>query len=492
MVGGSLSFLIRLELGKPGVLWGEVGQIYNVVLTLHAIMMIFFIVIPIIIGGFGNYMVPLILKAPDIRFPRLNSLSLWLLVGSLFLIIISALVDRGAGTRWTLYPPLRSAGHPGLSVDFVIFSLHVAGASSIIGSINFMVTVFSVRARVVSLEYIPLFVWTVVVTSFLLLASLPVLAGALTILIFDRNFNTRFFNPSGGGGVVMYQHLFWFFGHPEVYILILPAFGIVRHSVLYLTGKKEVFGNVGIIYAIISIAIIGSVVWAHHIYTVGLDVRTRLYFITATIIIAVPTGVKVFRWMLTMLGRKIMVQPLLLWVGGFIFIFVIGGLTGVILAMPMLDNLLHDTYFVVAHFHYVLRIGAVFGIFTGLVLWGRLMMGCNFSKLHISIFFFVFFLGVNLTFFPIHFLGIQGLPRKIVDYPDRYILLNIISRFGSLVRMVAAVYFVFVFVEVVVSKRILVNYGGTGVGYDLDQVAGSGVSFLHRYTQSVYYCVYKI
>lgn len=444
--------MVRLELLNPFFFFGS-GQLYNSLITRHALVIIFFLVIPSLIGAFGNFLIPFFIFSSDLSFPRINSLRFWLLPGSLCLLIYSLLIDEGVGTSWTFYPPLRRFGHPGYSVDLSILSLHLAGISSIRGSLNFWVTIKNLKRINLNFFSLNLFVWTLLISIFLLILTLPVLAGAITLLLVDRNFNGRFFDSTGGGNPLVFQHLFWFFGHPEVYVLVLPAFGLISLSIQVFTGKKRLFGYLGIVYAIIRIGFIGCLVWAHHIFVVGIDLDSRAYFRAATIIIAIPTGVKVFSWLVRLFGIPMFLNFLIYWILGFIFLFTVGGLSGLVLSNASLDIVLHDTYYVVAHFHYVLRMGAVFGIFLGFFLVFSFYFGFSLNFLFSKIFFWLLFLGVNLTFFPLHFLGLQGIPRKYLDYRDFFFFWNVIRSLGSFLRFIALIFFVFLVLDAFYSSR---------------------------------------
>ncbi len=467
-----LSVFMRLELMDPGVqylclegmrFWPSAaectpnGHLWNIMITYHGLLMMFFVVIPALFGGFGNYFLPLMIGAPDMAFPRLNNLSYWLFIAGATLAFASFFApggdgSHGAGVGWTLYAPL-SVLDGGMSMDLAIFAIHLSGASSILGAINMITTFLNMRAPGMSLFKVPLFAWSVFVTAWMLLMAVPVLAGAVTMLLTDRNFATTFFDPSGGGDPMLYQHLFWFFGHPEVYIVVLPGFGIISH-VAATFSKKPIFGYLPMVWALITIGAVGFLVWAHHMFTSGMSISQQSFFQIASVTIAVPTGIKIFSWLVTMWGGSVELKTPMLFVIGFIFLFTMGGVTGVVIAQASVDRAYHDTYYVVAHFHYVMSLGAIFALIAGVYYWLAKMSGRQYPEWAGKLHFWMFFIGANLTFFPQHFLGRQGMPRRYVDYPEAFAYWNEVSSWGALLSFTSLLLFIgIVFYTLLAGKR---------------------------------------
>ncbi|EBA12859.1 cytochrome c oxidase subunit I [Roseobacter sp. CCS2] len=475
----SVAFTVymRMELMEPGVQYmclegarlfaAEAGtctpngHLWNVLITYHGILMMFFVVIPALFGGFGNYFMPLQIGAPDMAFPRLNNLSYWMFVAGASLGVASMLApggngQAGSGVGWVMYAPL-STSETGMSMDLAIFAVHLSGASSILGAINMITTFLNMRAPGMTLHKVPLFAWSIFVTAWLILLALPVLAGAITMLLTDRNFGTTFFQPEGGGDPVLYQHILWFFGHPEVYIIIIPGFGIISH-IIATFSRKPIFGYLPMVYAMVAIGVLGFVVWAHHMYTVGMSLTQQSYFMLATMVIAVPTGVKIFSWIATMWGGSVEFKTPMLWAMGFLFLFTLGGVTGIVLSQAGVDRVYHDTYYVVAHFHYVMSLGAVFSIFAGIYFYLPKMSGRMYPEWAGKLHFWAMFIGANLTFFPQHFLGRQGMPRRYIDYPEAFAYWNYISSWGAFLSFASFLFFIGVMVWTLTKgKRVTEN-----------------------------------
>jgi cytochrome c oxidase subunit 1 len=426
-VGGLLAMGIRLELLQPGLqFWAP--EFFNELTTMHGLIMVFGAIMPAFVG-FANWQVPMMIGAPDMAFARMNNWSFWLLPVGATLLVGSFFVPGGAtAAGWTLYAPLSTQMGPGM--DLAIFALHIMGASSIMGSINIITTILNMRAPGMTLMKMPLFVWTWLITAYLLIAVMPVLAGAVTMVLTDRHFGTHFFNAAGGGDPVMFQHIFWFFGHPEVYIMILPGFGIVS-QVVPTFSRKPLFGYSSMVYATASIAILSFIVWAHHMFTVGMPAVAQLFFMYATMLIAVPTGVKVFNWIATMWKGSMTFETPMLFACGFIFVFSMGGFTGLVLAITPVDIQLQDTYYVVAHFHYVLVAGSLFSLFAGVYYWMPKWTGHMYNETLGKWHFWLSMIFFNVTFFPMHFTGLAGLPRRVPDYNLQFADFNFLSSIGA-------------------------------------------------------------
>jgi len=441
MVGGVLALLIRAELFQPGLQLVN-PELFNQLTTMHGLIMVFGAIMPAFVG-FANWMIPLQIGASDMAFARMNNFSFWLMIPAAVTLVSSFFMPGGApAAGWTLYAPLTLQMGP--SMDAGIFAMHLLGASSIMGSINIIVTILNMRAPGMTLMKMPMFVWTWLITAYLLIAVMPVLAGAITMTLTDRHFGTTFFNPAGGGDPIMYQHIFWFFGHPEVYIMILPAFGIISHIVPAF-ARKKLFGYASMVYATSSIAILSFIVWAHHMYATGMPVTGQLFFMYATMLISVPTGVKVFNWIATMWKGSMTFETPMLFAVGFIFVFTMGGFTGLILSMAPIDTQVQDTYYVVAHFHYVLVAGSLFAMFAGFYYWCPKWTGVMYNETRGQIHFWWTLISFNVTFFPMHFLGLAGMPRRYADYPMQFADFNMVASIGAFFFGFAQVYF-FLFV----------------------------------------------
>nr|YP_009257644.1 cytochrome c oxidase subunit I [Aglaiogyrodactylus forficulatus]ANH20407.1 cytochrome c oxidase subunit I [Aglaiogyrodactylus forficulatus] len=458
-IGLGLSLIIRLNLWYP--YYNLVPyEVYNYVITSHGIVMIFFFLMPVLIGGFGNYLLPLLLSIPDLNLPRLNALSAWLLVPATICVMISMVLGSGVG--WTFYPPLSNLiGAPTAGTDFLMFSLHLAGISSIFSSLNFICTIYCSISETVNLESISVVIWAYLFTSILLLFSLPVLAAGITMLLFDRNFNTSFFDPAGGGDPLLFQHLFWFFGHPEVYVLILPGFGMVSHICLQVSNNNQPFGYYGLVFAMFSIVCLGFVVWAHHMFSVGMDILSIVFFSSVTMVIGVPTGIKVFSWIWMLFNSFVSKnEPFFLWLIGFIILFTIGGVTGIVLSSSVIDVLFHDTWFVVAHFHYVFSLGSFSSVVLAFIWWFPIITGYSLNKALLTAHFYISMLGFNLCFFPMHYLGMVGLPRRVCMYDANFQWINILCSIGSLISSFSAFFLMYIIYNAIQEKVVVVGVWG--------------------------------